>query len=322
MALGLGVDGGGTQTRCLVIDEHGNKIGFGVGGASKPDAVDPAVGRVQLQASIRAACEVCGGPGAIDAAFLGLGGVVSAADVQVVLAMLDGVGLRPGIPIGVDHDIRIALAGGAAGQPGIALIVGTGSSCYGRNAAGQSWRSGGWGYILDDWGSGFNLGQHALIAIVRAHDGRGPQTALSQPVLAALGITDINAIMNHIYTPKLNHAGIAALAPLVTRAAEAGDPVALAIIARGCAELALMVATTQRQLALPDDTLVVPVGSLAEVSVIFRTALERAILQVLPAARIQSAVAPAVAGAAWLALEQIGVTLSPATLSALKTALA
>src|SRR5260221_8322336 len=147
MTIALGVDGGGTQTRCLVIDEQAKILGFGVGGASKPDAVEFELGRTNLQQAILKACEGFGGPAAVDTVFLGMGGVVSDADSQVIRQMLAGLPFRPGIPIGIDHDIRIALAGGTAGKPGIALIVGTGSSSFGRNSARQSWRSGGLGLL-------------------------------------------------------------------------------------------------------------------------------------------------------------------------------
>jgi N-acetylglucosamine kinase-like BadF-type ATPase len=319
MAFALGVDGGGTQTRCVVLNEQGDVVGYGVSGASKPDAVEPAIGSRHLQEAIRTACGTCGGTEVIDSAVLGMGGVISPADVQVVLNMLTGIEFQPGAPIGVDLDIRVALAGGTAGQPGIALIVGTGSSCYGRNAAGEAWRSGGWGYIIDDYGSGFYLGQHALEAVVRAADGRGAQTALTQPCMSALGISDLNELMHRIYYPRLDHTGIAALAPIVVDVAEQ-DTVAQAIIERGCDELALMVEVTARQLALGADVLVVPVGSLGTVNPYYREVLERSIHRVLPEARIRKPIAPAVIGSAFLALEQIGITLTQETIAGLENA--
>ena len=318
MTFVIGVDGGGTQTRCLAINDKADIIGVGITGPSKPDAVEPEIGRIHLQEAIRQACQSCGGPAKIDSAFLGMGGVVSDADEQAVHQLLNGVGLRSGIPVGIDHDIRIALAGGTAGKPGIALIVGTGSSCYGRNAAGESWRSGGWGYILDDLGSGFYLGQQALMALVRAHDGRGPKTALTKPVMEALGLHDPNEIMHRIYYPRLDHAAIASLAPIVTGLAER-DKVALSIIKQGCAALADMAVATVKTLHLPDDTLVIPVGSLATVSPIFRENLERALHKALPKVEIRAAFVPAVAGAAFLALEQVGVTLSEEALGRLRS---
>jgi N-acetylglucosamine kinase-like BadF-type ATPase len=317
MTLAMGIDGGGTQTRCLVINDKAAIIGLGVAGPSKPDAVEPEVARAHLHQVVKVACQSCGGPQAIDTAFLGMGGVVSEADEQAVRRLLDGLALRPGIPIGIDHDIRIALAGGSAGKPGIALIVGTGSSCYGRNVAGESWRCGGWGYILDDLGSSFYLGQQALTAIVRGYDGRGPQTALTAPILDALGLRDPNEIMHRIYHPRLDHTGIAALAPIVTEIAES-DAVARAIIERGCEALAEMVVSTVRHLRLPDDALVIPVGSLATASPLFRENLERALRAALATVQIRPPLVPAVAGAAFLALQQIGISLSEEVLVRLR----
>src|SRR5262245_23934159 len=120
MVLALGVDGGGTHTRCLVIDEQANIVGLGFSGASKPDAVEPETGRANLHEAIQTACRDTG-IDKIDSVFIGMGGVVSPADVQVVRDMLAGLPLKDTVPIGIDHDIRIALAGGIAGQPGIAL---------------------------------------------------------------------------------------------------------------------------------------------------------------------------------------------------------
>jgi len=317
MALAIGVDGGGTQTRCVVLDDQGSVKGYGVSGASKPDAVEPTIGRKNLQEAIRLACESCGGTRAIDTVFLGMGGVSSPADVQVVLGMVSDLDWCPNVPISVDVDVAIALAGGTGGQPGIALIVGTGSSCYGRNAAGETWRSGGWGYIVDDYGSGFYLGQKALEAVIRAGDGRGAQTALTTPILQGLGIHDLNEVMHRIYYPRLDHTGIAALAPIVVQVAQQNDAIAQSIIERGCDELALMVATVTHKLQLGDDVLVVPVGSLGTVNVYYRQALEKAIARVLPQARVRPEVAPAVIGAAFLALQQIGITLPEATLAQL-----
>src|SRR5579859_4702943 len=98
MALAAGIDGGGTQTRCLVIDERGSVLGLGVSGASKPDAADPETGRAHLHQAIRSASQHCGGPEALDSVFIGMGGVVSEVDRQVVSHMLDGLPLKPGIP--------------------------------------------------------------------------------------------------------------------------------------------------------------------------------------------------------------------------------
>ena len=78
------------------------------------------------------------------------------------------------------------------------------------------------------------LGQQALEAVIRAYDGRGAATALTAPVLQALGLDDELGLMHSIYYPTLNFGGIAQLARIVVRVAEQ-DAVAYAIVERGCA---------------------------------------------------------------------------------------
>jgi len=128
-------------------------------------------------------------------------------------------------------------------------------------------------------------------------------------------------VMHRIYHPRLDHAGIAALAPHVVAYAES-DPIAHAIIEQGCTALAVMVKTTAHRLQLPGDTLVVPVGSLATASKVFREMLDQAIRRELPQAQIIPPIAPPVAGATLLALQQLpGGDISLNTLSSLKDAL-
>ncbi len=316
MVLALGVDGGGTHTRCIVVDELGRIIGYAVSEASKPDAVDLQIGRANLHQAILEACQSCG-TRAIDSLFVGMGGISAPSDVEVVRGMLSGLDLNLATPIGIDHDVRVALAGGTAGAPGIALIVGTGSSCYGRNAAGELWRSGGWGYIMDDYGSGFYLGQQALEAVIRAYDGRGAGTALTAAVLDVLGLDDVLGLMHHIYYPTLNFSGIAGLARIVVRVAE-HDAVARAIVERGCAELALMVKATADHLHLSGAFPVVPVGGLAG-SGWYREILTNAIHRAVPDAEVKTPQASPVVGAALLAIQQVGLTLSPEVLAQIQS---
>ncbi len=320
MALALAVDGGGTRTRCVVLDECVRIVGVAISGPSKFDDVGLEAARANLHEAILQACRTIGSPSKIDVAFLGMGGVVSEADRQTVRDMLAGLEFRPGVPIDIDHDIRIALAGATLGQPGIALIAGTGSSCYGRNSAGESWRSGGWGYLLDDLGSGFYLGLEAIKATLRAHDGRGPATAMAGCVMEALGLQDLDEIMHRIYYPKLDVAGIAALAPIVIALAP-GDPVARGVIDSGCAKLAAMVAAVAHRLRFGNSPTVAPVGGLATSGPTFREPLDRAIMQALPGARIIVPLAPPLAGAALLALAHAGIEVDSGALQGLGQAL-
>ncbi len=157
---------------------------------------------------------------------------------QLSASIVRDVALMPHDCIGVDHDLRIALAGGLAGAVGIVLIAGTGSSCYGRNEKGQSWICGGWGHILDDVGSSYWMGLQAMIAAVRDFDGRGDATRLRARVAESLGLTDMRQIMLRVGVEGIARREMAALARLTTQAAAEGDTVACRIVDYGAAELA------------------------------------------------------------------------------------
>ena len=147
----LGVDGGGTKTQAVIIDECGRVLGAGLGGPANYDAVGVEVAQSNIAQAVEAARQAAGiADYPFASAYLGLAGVVCARDCEIV----HGIARRLNLAaiVGVDHDCRIALAGGLSGRPGIVLISGTGSSCFGMNALGDQWRAGGWGYLISDEG--------------------------------------------------------------------------------------------------------------------------------------------------------------------------
>ncbi len=312
MRLVIGIDGGGTNTRAALLAETGEVLGIGLAGPSNYDDVGVDIAQRNIGAAVRKAWQQAGRKGRpTDAAFLGMAGVVSDDDRATIRQMAEQLHLAPPDRIGVDHDIRIALAGGLAGQPGIALIVGTGSSCYGRTADGRYWRAGGWGHLLDDYGSGYYLGLQAMVAAVRAADGRGPQTRLLPLVMESLGLRDINELMRRLYYEGMSRAAIAAIGPKVLDIAAQGDLVAEAILQRGIEELLLMVKTVAKQLKfLPGSFRLTYTGGIAQ-SPIFQRHFRAALRHRLPTCQLVPPILPPVLGAALLALEILGVAITP-----------
>jgi N-acetylglucosamine kinase-like BadF-type ATPase len=245
------------------------------------------------------------------AVFLGMAGVVSAEDHAIIHGIAERLRLAPPGSVGVDHDCRIALAGGLSGRPGIVLIVGTGSSCYGRNAAGEGWMTGGRGHLIADEGSGYWLGIQAMRAAVMAHDGRLGDTLLLPAVLNALGIRHMDEVLHRLYVVGMSRAEIATLGPLVIEAARAGDATALDLLALGAEELARCVWAAARHLGMDQEPVsVCAVGGIVQAGPIVTAGLHRAVGNRLPAALIQDAELPPVLGAALLALEQAGTVLT------------
>jgi N-acetylglucosamine kinase-like BadF-type ATPase len=140
-------------------------------------------------------------------------------------------------PVLIVNDALVALEAGAPGEPGVVIIAGTGSISYGRNAAGQAARAGGWGYVLGDEGSGYWIGRHALRAVVREADRRGPRTSLTPRTLAHFGVSRPQDLIHEIYFGGMRPGAIAALAAEVQAAFSEGDAAAAGILEVGVREL-------------------------------------------------------------------------------------
>jgi N-acetylglucosamine kinase-like BadF-type ATPase len=260
----LGVDGGGTKTHAVITDETGRTLGDGVGGPTNIDDHDLETATTNLEHAVneaRANAKLETKP--FDAAFLGVAGVVSEADRGLVRELARRLELTSPERLGVDHDARVALAGGLSGRPGLVLIAGTGSACFGINAAAERHLAGGWGHLLADEGSGYWLGLEALRAAVRAFDGRGQPTALEQRALDFLGVGAPEEIMHRLYVVGLSRAELAAFGPITLEVAASGDAVARGIVERGAEALTETVEATVRRLNLVAPEIVMVGGVLS-----------------------------------------------------------
>ena len=227
----IGIDAGGTKTMCLLADEHQQIISHARG----PGANLQAVGELQVEKVLHDVMEqAIGDRNVLPAAIcLGIAGVDRPNDAAVVRGIMKRIGYKARIVI--VNDALIALETGAPGQPGIVVISGTGSIAYGRNAAGEAARSGGWGYALGDEGSGYWIGRAALRAVLRAADQRGPRTILTPMLLQHFSVTQPQLLLHEIYHHHLEPVAIGALASCVRDAFNEGDQAATGIL-RGAAD--------------------------------------------------------------------------------------
>jgi N-acetylglucosamine kinase-like BadF-type ATPase len=309
----LGIDGGGTKTQAALCDESGRVLGAGLSGASGIDSAGAEAAAANIDTAITAARRQAGLEAAPSAGvFFGMAGVVSAADQAIVQGIARNLGL--GGAVQVDHDIRIALAGGLSGRPGIALIAGTGSSCFGINAAGARWQAGGWGHLISDEGSSYWFGWNAIRLAAGACDGRW-KTALRAPVLRQLGIDDIADLHQRLYSQGIAKAEIAAFAPLVIEAAAAGDALAQQLIEQGMAELAQMVVAVARRLGWQDAPCAVTLtGGLWRAGEAVLAPFRQALAARLPQATVVLPALPPVLGACVLALQSAGIAVDEVVL--------
>ncbi len=309
----LGIDGGGSHTRAWIAHDDGAIVGRGLAGPSNVHALGVDASRRVIVDAVTAAWRAMGGPGerpcGFRSVFAGISGAGGFEDQRALgSALAADFGLDP-VNCRVDHDLRIALAGALAGRTGAVLVAGTGSACFGVTADGRSWKAGGWGAQLDDGGSGHWLGMQALRAAIRAKDGRESGSTVPAIVAARTGLEEPRAILRALSGGALTREAVAALAPDLLAAAEGGDALAGAAVARGAEELALMAAAVWRSLRLQEErgATLAGTGSVLEKSPVYRRACADALAHMLPGVPLAEPHLPAVAGAVLLALQVAGV---------------
>ena len=242
MALIVGVDAGGTKTLGVVADEQGRILKSARGaGANLHVHGELAVEKV-LHGLLDELC-----PDEIPVALgLGMAGVDRPGEAAVIRSLLRRLGFRGNAV--VVNDAIIAIAAAAADRVGVVVIAGTGSIAYGIDRSGATARAGGLGPMLADEGSGGWIGQRALVASVRAAEGRGEPTDLKDAIFGALSVTALTELPALAYGGGLTRERLAELAPVVIRVAHSGDAVATAILEEAATELASAARSVARQL--------------------------------------------------------------------------
>jgi glucosamine kinase len=312
----LGIDGGGTHTRAVLVDESGRVLGQGESGPSNYHNV----GLSQAAQSMRTATEVAWKDAGkkfrtADSAFIGCAGVKSSLDIAWMTAAAEGEDLAPAGEIVTQNDIYNALSGGLSGRPGIALIGGTGTNCLGCDTSGETSMCGGWGWLLDDEGGGFGLALAAMRAAVRSADGRAKPTKLLPAVLAFLGLSEPAEILARLYVDAWTPDELAAIAPIVIRQAVEGDSAAIQIMQSGAKALAALVAGAASALEFPGGPEVVILGGCARSGAPYQNAIEQEIQKRYPSARFSEPAYSTTYGAAINALRAGGLDPVPALIT-------
>lgn len=250
----VGVDGGGSKTLAVVVDAQGCERGRGLAGSGNQAAVGVEQAVSQLRAAVEEAMQMAGCSLPPCAAWLGVAGIDTPRDYELLFPHLRSLAET----VRLTNDAELVL--GALDQcVGVALIAGTGSIAIGRDACGAATRAAGWGHLMGEEGSGYEIGRQALQAAVRAADGRGQPTTLLSCILEHWQLQDVNGILGEVY-PDIDNAKIARLSSIVLDAAEAGDNVARKIIRQSAAELALMVTTVSDRLHFPGGQIPLALG--------------------------------------------------------------
>ncbi|MFO0907813.1 MAG: BadF/BadG/BcrA/BcrD ATPase family protein [Isosphaeraceae bacterium] len=218
----IGVDGGGTSTSAWLARFDGTVVGRGKAGPSNAKAVGLAAARAALDEAIAGAFADAGAPrSTVRAACLGVAGFDRPEDRAVLESWSSESGWAAELILVNDGDLVVA-----AGTPdgwGVGVISGTGSIAVGRARDGRKSRAGGWGYLMGDEGSAYDVVLSAFRLVARHFDGReAGDTALESLTASLCEALDVDAppgIVRAIYRPEFDRTRIAGLAPVVLEAA-------------------------------------------------------------------------------------------------------
>jgi glucosamine kinase len=300
----VGIDGGGTHTRVLVVDEQGAELATaeGPGSAIRPGEASRSATIIR-DAAQRALAALADRP--VRALCVGVAGAGRDEERDTLQASLETDRVAGSIVVLTDAEIAIEDAFGAG--PGILLTAGTGSIAYGKGPTGVMARCGGWGPVIGDEGGGAWIGRRALGVAAASADGREPESALAGAIVAALNLDSLENLIP--WAASATPADLGKLAPVVLEVAATGDLRANSLVTLGVEELALHVRTLARRLFSDERAafrLAMHGGLLAPKSLL-RRRLEQRLKSIAPGATVLTERVVPERGAAKFAMREAGV---------------
>lgn len=203
-------------------------------------------------------------------------------------------------------DQEIALWGALEGKPGISLVAGTGSVCFGRNALGDKVSIGGWGHLLGDEGSGYAIGRDALKAVIKYWDGYGKETIMTEILERQLQIADRQTMIAYVY--ENDKSSVAKIARIVEEAAAVGDKCAMDILKENAEQISELVETACRRLQMMNGEAALS-GGMLENNTIYRSIVVQEIERRCPDLVCTEPRQNAAAGAVMMAQNMLGRVL-------------
>ena len=276
----LGVDGGGTKTVIRITDFKGLTVSEYITGAGNYKSVGIKSAEINISNGILSAIKQINAESEnifFSSSCFGLSGLDSEQDGEIFKKMIFNNEIKKYIDpkkIIICNDSRIGLAAGSDSKNAVMIICGTGSNCFGINEEGQEAKANGWDYILGDEGSAYELGIKALRSVMRAFDGRGRKTLLSETILRDLNLNNITDLIEWCYNMPFSSERFAALTKTVCKTAELGDKVSIKLLSEEVKEALASISIVAKKLKLTDREFdIVYVGSVFRCEKYFRKVL-------------------------------------------------
>lgn len=250
----LGVEGGGTETEFLVVDETGLILAAHRAGSAYYPEIGLDALQILIEEGIRTALELASmSPAEITFACVGLRAY---GEDPAVTDRLNGIasGVLPAGRYRCVNDMVSGWAGALGCRDGINVVASTGSIAYGEYA-GRNARAGGWGELFSDEGSAFWVACKALALFSRMSDGRADKGPLYELMRAHFRVREDLDVCAAVYgPPPMTRSQIAGLAAIATRAYRAGDVAVQGLFVAAAQELAAIVHAVRGHLAIPPQT--------------------------------------------------------------------
>lgn len=317
----IGLDGGGTKTAAQIADMRGVIAAETQGGPSNFQIIGVEESAGNILDLVETCCHSVGcNISEIGSVVAGLTGAGRTADQKRICDGIQNLAQDRGIylqDLKIESDARIALEAAFLGKPGIALISGTGSMVFGKDAKGKLHRAGGWGRLIGDEGSGYHIGREAVRAAARMIDGRGKKTSLARLLASRFGLRTQEEIIHSVYGDNLD---LSSVARLVLDAARRKDKVASAILDSAAHELLLAVQSVLHSMGLrpgiPKKSLPLALmGGLLVSENVYATMVRSLIRKQLPIISIEKPASSPVRGAIFLAIARVDERMKKANVS-------
>jgi N-acetylglucosamine kinase-like BadF-type ATPase len=296
----IAVDGGNSKTDVALVREDGEVVGAARGGGSSPHHL----GLEGALAVIEGLLDEAGALRPLDVAELLLAGVDFPVEEEAARREIERRGWAA--RVSVDNDTYAVLRAGTDAGWGVAVVCGAGMNCVGVAPDGREARFPALGWTTGDWGGGGDVGREAVWAAARSEDGRGPKTVLERMVPAHFGLGTPSELAEALHFGRIDSARTLDLPPVVFAAAT-DDPVARAIVDRLADEVIALARVAIVRLGLEHEPVEVLLGGglLRHGGPQLLGAIERGLGDVGPRVTARATGAPAILGAALLALDAL-----------------
>ncbi|MFF3946176.1 N-acetylglucosamine kinase [Streptomyces sp. NPDC001902] len=307
----LAVDAGNSKTDVALVAADGTVLGTARGGGFQPQIVGTEAAVEVIARIVERAADAAGlAPRPGEPLVRHVSACLANADLPVEEQQLElAVHARGwGGTTRVANDTFALLRAGVDGPRGVAVVCGAGINCAGMLPDGRTARFPAIGHLSGDWGGGAGLADEALWWAARAEDGRGGATALAAALPGHFGLTSMYALIEALHLGHLAISRKHELTPVLFATAQAGDPVARAIVERQAEEIVVMATVALRRLGLLDEETDVVLGGgvLAARHPLLMNSVTSLLAAAAPKAVPKVVTSPPVLGAALLGLDATG----------------